>query len=97
MIVLALANFDTPVGPLEELNATWLFWLVAIAVTVAVFFALRRLGPGPGWPSFLVGFVAPFLGLLLNARIGGGGGIWFWLPIVVLVLVPLPQQRSSTA
>lgn len=97
MIVLALANFDTPVGLPEDLNATWPFWLVAIALTVAVFFALRRLGPGPGWPSFLIGFVAPFLGLLLNARIGGGGGIWLWLPIVLLVLIPLPQLRSTTA
>lgn len=90
--MLALANFDTPVGLPEELSATWPFWLVLLLVVGVMIAALRRLGPGPGWPSFFVGFVAPLIGLVLNARLGGGGGLWFWLPIAVLVLAPLPRM-----
>lgn len=90
LIVLALANFDTPAGLPEEWRATWPFWLVALAVTVTVFVVRRRLGPGPGWGAFAIGAVAPFIGLLINARLGGGGGLWFWLPILLIVLVPLP-------
>ena len=91
LIVLALANFDTPVGPSEELRATWPFWVIALAVTLAVFFFRRRLGPGPGWGAFALGFIAPFLGLLINANVGGGGGLWFWLPVALIVLLPLPS------
>ena len=90
LIVLALANFDTPAGLSEEWRATWPFWLVALAVTVTVFVVRRRLGPGPGWGAFAIGAVAPFIGLLINARLGDGGGLWFWLPILLIVLVPLP-------
>jgi hypothetical protein len=90
LIVLALANFDTPAGLPEEWRATWPFWLVALAVTVIVFVVRRRLGPGPGWGAFAIGAVAPFIGLLINARLGDGGGLWFWLPILLIVLVPLP-------
>lgn len=89
LIVLAVANMDTPVGFPDELRATWPFWLVALAVTLTVFFVRRRLGPGPGWGSYAIGLIAPFIGLLVNARVGGGGS-WFWLPVVFLVLVPLP-------
>jgi len=90
LIVLALANFDTPAGLPEEWRATWPFWLVALAVTATVFVVRRRLGPGPGWGAFAIGAVAPFTGLLINARLGDGGGRWFWLPILLIVLVPLP-------
>ena len=90
LIVLALTNFDTPAGLPEELSATWPFWLAAIAVTVGVFFALRRLGPGPGWGAFALGVIAPFLGLLLNAQTGDP--MWFWLVVAAIVLVPLPRR-----
>jgi hypothetical protein len=90
MIVLALANFDTPAGFPEELRATWPFWLITLAITAAVFFVRRRLGPGPGWGAYAIGLIAPFFGLLLNARLTDGGA-WFWLPIIVLVLSPLPS------
>ncbi|HEX6221929.1 MAG TPA: hypothetical protein VF115_12615 [Acidimicrobiia bacterium] len=91
LIVLALANFDTPVGFPEELQATWPFWLVAIVITVGVFLARRRLGPGPGWGAFAIGVIAPFVGLIFNANFGGGGGLWFWLPVLVIIFVPLPR------
>lgn len=91
LIVLALTNFDTPAGLPEEIRATWPFWLVTILVTVAVFFALRRLGPGPGWGAFALGVIAPFLGLLLNAQTGNA--MWFWLVVAFIVLVPLPSRR----
>jgi hypothetical protein len=95
LIVYALANFDSPAGLPEELQATWPFWLVTLVVTVAVFLIRRRLGPGPGWGAFLLGSVAPFIGLLLNARMTeNGGAIWFWIPIAVIVLIPLPRFGS---
>jgi hypothetical protein len=98
MIVLALANFDTPAGFPEELRVTWPFWLVALIVVVAVFLVRRRLGPGPGWGAFLIGALAPFVGLILNARLDSGGFLWFWLSIAVIVLVPLPAlRRPSTS
>jgi hypothetical protein len=98
LIVLALANFDTPVGVPEELRATWPFWLVALSVVGGVYLVRRRLGPGPGWGAFAIGFLAPLLGLLANANLGGGGGLWFWIPIAVLVLIPLPTPaRSATS
>lgn len=96
LIVLALANMDTPLEFPDELRATWPFWLVMVAVTVAVFFVRRRLDPGPGWGSYSIGLIAPFLGLLLNAQIGGGGA-WFWLPVVFLVLIPLPSLRRRSS
>ncbi|HUG32955.1 MAG TPA: hypothetical protein VMM14_08685 [Acidimicrobiia bacterium] len=95
LIVLALANFDTPVGFTEELEATWPFWLTALVVTGLVFSLLRRAGAGPGWGSFAIGVIAPFFGLLANASLGDGGGLWFWLPIAVLVLVPLPRMGAT--
>lgn len=91
LIVLALTNFDTPAGLPEELQATWPFWLVAIVITVGVFLVRRRLEPGPGWGMFAIGVVAPFVGLVLNANMGGGGGLWFWIPVLFLVFVPLPR------
>lgn len=95
LIVLALTNFDTPAGLPEEFRATWPFWLVAILITVGVFLALRRLGPGPGWGAFAVGVVGPFLGLLLNAQTGNP--MWFWLVVGFIVLVPLPRRRPTEA
>jgi hypothetical protein len=91
LIVLALTNFDTPAGVPEELEATWPFWLVAVLMTVGVFLVRRRLGPGPGWGAFGIGVIAPFIGLILNANMGGGGGVLFWIPILVLILIPLPR------
>lgn len=91
LIVLALANFDTPTGLPEELRATWPFWLVALVIAVGTFLVRRRLGPGPGWGAFAIGVVAPFVGLIFNANFGGGGGFWFWLPVLVIILVPLPR------
>lgn len=91
LIILALTNFDTPAGLPEELQATWPFWLVALLMTVGTFLVRRRLGPGPGWGAFAIGVVAPFIGLILNANMGGGGGLWFWIPVLLLIFVPLPR------
>lgn len=93
LIVLALTNFDTPAGLPEEFQATWPFWLVALLITVGVFVALRRLGPGPGWGAFALGIVASFLALMLNARTGDA--MWFWIVLAVVVLVPLPSRRTA--
>ncbi|HJQ77579.1 MAG TPA: hypothetical protein VJ948_10020 [Acidimicrobiia bacterium] len=95
LIVLALANFDTPVGLPEDLRATWPFWLVALVVVLVVYLVRRRIGPGPGWGAFGIGFFAPLVALFANANLGDGGGIWFWIPIVVMVLVPLPIPSRS--
>ncbi len=97
LIVLALTNFDTPAGVPEELQATWPFWLVAVLITGVAFLVRRRLGPGPGWGAFAIGVVAPFIGLILNANIGGGGGLLFWIPVLVMILVPLPQFGQTEA
>lgn len=97
MIVLALANFDTPVGLPEDLRATWPFWLVGLVVVVGVYLVRRRVGPGPGWGAFAIGFVAPLVGLFANANLGNGGGTWFWIPILVMVLVPLPSAAHTAA
>lgn len=97
LIVLALANFDTQVPFVEDLEATWLFWLVALVVVVAVFLIRRRLDAGPGWGAFAIGFLAPLVGLFANARVGDGGGTWLWIPILVILLVPLPSlSRTAT-
>ena len=93
LIVLALTNFDTPASFPEEFQATWPFWLITLGITVAVFFVRRRLGPGPGWGSYAIGLLAPFFGLLVNARTGSG--MWFWVIVVALVVVPLPNLRRS--
>lgn len=93
LIILALANFDTPAGFPEELRVTWPFWLVTLIVLVGVFVVRRRMGPGPGWWAFFIGAFAPFVGLILNARINSGGFLWFWLSIAVIVLIPLPASR----
>lgn len=95
LIVLALANFDTPVGLPEDLRATWPFWLAALVVLIVVYLVRRRLGPGPGWGAFAIGFIAPLVGLFANASLGDGGGTWFWIPIVVMVLVPLPSPSRT--
>lgn len=92
-IVLALTNFDSPAGLPEELQATWPFWLVAIVVTIGVFFLRRRMGPGPGWGMFAMGVFIPFVGLLVNAR--SGNGMWFWLIVAGLVLIPLPGRKRT--
>lgn len=97
LIVLALANFDTPVGLPEDLRATWPFWLVGLVVVVGVYLVRRRVGPGPGWGAFAIGFVAPLVGLFANANLGNGGGTWFWIPILVMVLVPLPSAAHTAA
>lgn len=97
LIVLALTNFDTPAGVPEELQATWPFWLVAVLITGVAFLVRRRLGPGPGWGAFAIGVVAPFIGLILNANIGGGGGLLFWIPVLVMILVPLPRFGQTEA
>jgi len=94
LIVLALTNFDTPAGLPEELQATWPFWLVAVLTTGGVFLVRGRLGPGPGWGAFAIGVVAPFVGLILNANMGGGGGLFFWIPVLVMVFVPLPRTGA---
>lgn len=91
LIVLALANFDTPAALPEEFQATWPFWLVAILITAGVFVVRRRLGPGPGWGAFAIGAVAPFVGLILNANMGAGGGLLFWIPVLLMVFTPLPR------
>ena len=93
LIVLALANFDQPVGFVEDLEATWVFWVIALAIVFIVLFALRRAEPGPSWGSFAIGFIAPLIGLILNANVGSGGGWWFWLPVLALVFVPRPGTR----
>lgn len=94
VIVLALTNFDTPASLPEEIRATWPFWLVAVLVVAVVFVVRRRLGPGPGWGTFAIGFLAPIAGLFVNANVGDGGGLGFWIPIVVLLLVPIPRTSS---
>jgi hypothetical protein len=96
LIVLALSNFDSPVGFPEEFEATWPFWLTALVVTGLVFWGLRRAGPGPGWGVFAIGVVVPFVGLIVNARVGTGGGWGFWIPIAFFVLVPIPRFGSSS-
>ena len=95
LIVLALANFDSPAGFPEDLQATWPFWLVAVLVTAGVYLLRRRLGPGAGWGSFALGILASFLALLVNARTGAA--VWFWLILAVAVLVPLPSRRPVAA
>lgn len=97
LIVLALTNFDTPAGFPEDLRATWPFWLVAAVVVGATYLVRRRLGAGPGWGMFALGMVAPFLGLLINARFGDGGGLLFWLPILIILLVPIPALGRGNA
>lgn len=94
LIVLALANFDTPVGFPEEMKVVWPFLLVALALIVSTFFVRRRLGPGAGWGAFMMGVMAPFVGLVANANLGDGGWLWFWVPILVVVLLPWPKFRQ---
>lgn len=91
LIVLALTNFDSPAGLPEEIRATWPFWVAAVVITVGVFLVRRRLGPGPGWGAFALGAVAPFVGLILNANMGGSGGLWLWIPVLLMVFIPLPR------
>lgn len=93
LIVLALTNLDTPAGFPDQVSATWPFWAVAAVVLVIVFFVRRRLGPGPGWGAFIIGFIAPFFALLANAQMSNG--IWFWVILAVFILVPLPSLGRS--
>lgn len=93
LIVLALTNFDTPAGLPEEISATWPFWLVAAVVVVIVFLVRRRLGPGPGWGAFVIGFIAPFFALLANAQTTNA--VWFWIVLAAFILVPLPSLGRS--
>lgn len=94
LIVLALANFDTPAGVPEEFNATWPFWLVVVLVTGAVFLLRRRLGRGPGWGAFVIGVAGSFLALIVNARTGNA--LWFWLILAAMILIPYPTTSAPT-
>lgn len=93
LIVYALINLDSEQGLPNSLEVTWPYWFVAVAITLGVFLVRRRLGAGPGWGAFVIGVIAPFVGLLLNANFGGG--IWFWVPVLVLVLVPLATSDDE--
>lgn len=97
-IIFFVANFDSTVVSFEDWVGVWMpLWLVTLVITVAVFFVRRRLGPGPGWGAYVIGAVAPFVGLFLNANMDGGGTLWFWLPVLAMVLVPLVTPGSQEA
>lgn len=96
LIVWALANFDSPVGLPDSLQATWPFWVIAGLIAVGTYLVRRRLGPGPGWGMFFIGVFAPFVGLSLNARVGDGA-LWFWLAVAIVILIPIPSRRRGDA
>lgn len=97
LIVLALANFDSVQEFPDSLEVTWPFWAVALIITIGVYLVRRRLDPGPGWGAYVIGVMAPFVGLFLNANFSGAGGFWFWGPVLALILVPLASPRSKEA
>ncbi|HJU81381.1 MAG TPA: hypothetical protein VJ796_06495 [Acidimicrobiia bacterium] len=91
LVVVALNNLDTGLPRSEGLGG-WPFFLVAVAITVAVAVYLSRRPGKPGWLHFIVGLLIPEVAFLVNRLLATEIGAIFWLAVAVLILIPLPGR-----
>ncbi len=95
LVVVALNNLDTGLPRSEGLGG-WPFFLMALAITVAVAVYLSRRPEKPGWLHFVVGLLIPEVAFFLNRLFSIEIGVVFWIIVAVLILIPLPSRTQQT-
>jgi hypothetical protein len=94
LVVVALNTLDTGLPRSEGLGG-WPFFLVALAITVAVALYLSRRPGKPGWLHFIFGLLIPEVAFVLNRLFATEIGVIFWITVVVLILIPLPGRTRA--
>ena len=92
LVIVALNTLDTGLPRSEGLGG-WPFFLVTLAITVAVAIYLRRRPGKPGWLHFAIGLLIPEVAFFLNRLFSVEISAVFWLALALLVLIPLPGRR----
>ena len=95
LVIVALNNLDTGLPRSEGLGG-WPFFLVALAITVAVAVYLSRRPEKPGWLHFVIGLLIPEVAFFLNRLFSIEIGVVFWIMVAVLILIPLPGRTQET-
>ena len=95
LVVVALNNLDTGLPRSEGLGG-WPFFLVTLAITLAVAFYLSRRPVKPGWLHFAIGLLIPEVAFFLNRLFSIEIGVVFWILVAVLILIPLPGRTRET-
>ena len=96
LVVVALNTLDTGLPRSEGLGG-WPFFLLALAITVAVAVYLSRRPGKPGWLHFILGLLIPEVAFFLNRLFATEIGPVFWIVVALLILIPLPSRTEEAA
>ncbi|MGH8957635.1 MAG: hypothetical protein ACRDVK_03070 [Acidimicrobiia bacterium] len=94
LVVVALNTLDTGLPRSEGLGG-WPFFLLALAITVAVAIYLSGRPGKPGWLHFVIGLLIPEVAFFLNRLFSVDISAVFWIAVAVLVLLPWPGRRMT--
>jgi hypothetical protein len=92
LVIVALNTLDTGLPRSEGLGG-WPFFLLALAIAVAVGIYLWKRPGKPGWLHFAIGLLIPEVAFFLNRLFSVEISAVFWVALAVLVLIPLSGRR----